>query len=208
MATRHLDCATLPLLPGQFATLAGPVGRALEEIGVAAYVLDRSGEIVWMNRRARELFGDRVGRLYTETVAPDSALAARTAFVKKISGTESHTREVGVLYTADGARILVEIDAVAMRCNADIVGVFGVISIKNTRPQPAAVRREQDAVLTPRQLQVLREMAHGASTDEIASLLSLSRTTVCNHIARAMAALGAHTRLQAVIHAQRRGLIA
>ena len=207
MVTGHPDYATLLVLPGQSTTAPEPVGRALEEIGVAAYMLDRDGEIVWMNRRAREVFGDRVGDLYTETVTPDTALIARTAFAEKIAGTRSHTHEVGVLFAADGDRIPVEITAVAMRCDGVVVGVFGVISIMNIRPLPVATRWER-GVLTPRQMQVLRELAGGASTDEIASVLSLSRTTVRNHIANTMAALGAHTRLQAVIDAQRRGLIA
>jgi two-component system, NarL family, response regulator DesR len=61
--------------------------------------------------------------------------------------------------------------------------------------------------LTPRQLDVLRLLAEGRSTDEIASKLGLSRTTVRNYIAGVLAVLGAHSRLQAVIVARKSGLI-
>jgi DNA-binding NarL/FixJ family response regulator len=61
--------------------------------------------------------------------------------------------------------------------------------------------------LTKRQLDVLRLLAAGRSTAEIAADLGLSQTTVRNYIANLLAALGAHTRLQAVIAAREAGLI-
>jgi DNA-binding CsgD family transcriptional regulator len=63
-------------------------------------------------------------------------------------------------------------------------------------------------LLTPRQLEVLNLLAEGKSTREIADELWLSQTTVRNHIAGLMAALGVHTRRQAVIAAERGGLLA
>jgi DNA-binding NarL/FixJ family response regulator len=61
--------------------------------------------------------------------------------------------------------------------------------------------------LTTRQLVVLRLLAAGRSTAEIAADLGLSQTTVRNYVANLLAALGAHTRLQAVIAARKAGLI-
>ncbi len=61
--------------------------------------------------------------------------------------------------------------------------------------------------LTPRQLDVLRLLAEGRSTAEIATELGLRQTTVRNYVANLLAALGAHTRLQAVIAAGKAGLI-
>lgn len=61
--------------------------------------------------------------------------------------------------------------------------------------------------LTRRQLEVLRLLADGKATDQIASELGLSRTTVRNHIANLLAALGAHSRLQAVVVARRVGIL-
>jgi DNA-binding NarL/FixJ family response regulator len=61
--------------------------------------------------------------------------------------------------------------------------------------------------LTSRQLDVLRLLAEGRSTAEIATELGLSTTTVRNYIANVLSALGVHTRLQAVVAARKAGLI-
>ena len=61
--------------------------------------------------------------------------------------------------------------------------------------------------LTPRQLEVLRLLSEGRSTADIARELGLRPTTVRNYIANLLAALGVHTRLQAVIAGRRTGLI-
>ena len=67
--------------------------------------------------------------------------------------------------------------------------------------------RRFSGVLTARQLDVLRLLADGKSTGEIAHELNLSQTTVRNHVAGLIAALGVHTRLQAVIAAKRAGML-
>ena len=64
-----------------------------------------------------------------------------------------------------------------------------------------------DTALTPRQIEILQLIAEGESTSQIAERLHLSPTTVRNHIARALAGLGVHTRVQAVVAASGRGLI-
>ena len=61
--------------------------------------------------------------------------------------------------------------------------------------------------LTKRQLEVLCLLAEGRSTAEITTELGLRKTTVRNHVANLLAALGVHTRLQAVIAARKAGLI-
>jgi PAS domain S-box-containing protein len=64
-----------------------------------------------------------------------------------------------------------------------------------------------EANLTPRQLEIVRLLSAGASTDQIASELFLSRETVRNHIRRMLAALGVHSRLAAVAKARALGLL-
>jgi DNA-binding NarL/FixJ family response regulator len=61
--------------------------------------------------------------------------------------------------------------------------------------------------LTKRQLEVLRLLAEGFSTAEVATELGLRQTTVRNYVANLLAALGVHTRLQAVIAARKAGLL-
>jgi PAS domain S-box-containing protein len=61
--------------------------------------------------------------------------------------------------------------------------------------------------LTRRELEVLRLLARGAETPEIARELGISSTTVRNHVQHLLEKLGAHTRLQVVSLAQRHGLL-
>jgi DNA-binding NarL/FixJ family response regulator len=61
--------------------------------------------------------------------------------------------------------------------------------------------------LTKRQLEVLRLLADGKSTAQIAAELDLSRTTVRNYIANLLTALGVHSRLQAVVSARNAGIL-
>lgn len=70
-------------------------------------------------------------------------------------------------------------------------------------------RRATPAVeLTVREIDVLELLAAGVSTVAVANRLDISVNTVRNHLARAMAKLGAHSRLGAVAEALRLGLVA
>ena len=61
--------------------------------------------------------------------------------------------------------------------------------------------------LTERQVEVLRELANGRSTKEIALALRLSPGTVKTHTAAVMAALGVANRTEAAIKARELGLL-
>lgn len=61
--------------------------------------------------------------------------------------------------------------------------------------------------LTPRQIDVLREIAAGLSNAEIAAKLVLSAATVKTHINHVLAKTGARDRAQLVAYAFRRGLV-
>jgi DNA-binding NarL/FixJ family response regulator len=54
---------------------------------------------------------------------------------------------------------------------------------------------------------VLQMLGEGASTEQIAAMLHLSKETVRNHIRHVLRALGAHSRLEAVAKANRAGLL-
>ncbi len=86
--------------------------------------------------------------------------------------------------------------------------VFGVVLPGKPRdPVPDA------PILTSRQNQVLQLLGEGASTEQIAAMLHVSKETVRNHIRHilralgALGALGAHSRLEAVALAHRQGLL-
>jgi len=61
--------------------------------------------------------------------------------------------------------------------------------------------------LTPRQRQILRLLSAGASTDEIANELCISKETVRNHVRHILKALSSHSRLAAVAKARMLGLV-
>ncbi|MBK7704634.1 MAG: response regulator transcription factor [Acidobacteria bacterium] len=61
--------------------------------------------------------------------------------------------------------------------------------------------------LSTRQIEILRFLARGVKSAEIAKELFISRTTVNNHIQHIFKKLDAHTRLEAVRRAEQAGLI-
>ncbi len=71
-------------------------------------------------------------------------------------------------------------------------------------------RREVEAQLerlTPREKEVLRMMAEGTSSREIASRLGISYTTVRTHIRSLGSKLGVHSKLEAIVKARELALI-
>ena len=61
--------------------------------------------------------------------------------------------------------------------------------------------------LSRREREVLGLLADGAGTDTISELLFISRNTVRAHVQRVITKLGAHSKLEAVAIARRRGLL-
>ncbi|HBO78981.1 MAG TPA: DNA-binding response regulator, partial [Cupriavidus sp.] len=71
-------------------------------------------------------------------------------------------------------------------------------------PQTRAYRPSQ---LTPRQLEVLNQLNLGRSNKVIAYHLGLSENTVRVHVAAILDHLGVVSRVEAILEAQRRGLV-
>ena len=106
-------------------------------------------------------------------------------------------RRLAALVKADPDIVLV-----AEAEQADVVVSERVIATA----APATVAREGTA-LTPRELDVLRLVAHGLGNKEIAAELQLSTHTVKYHLASVLAKLGVRSRTEAVSRGIRTGLL-
>lgn len=173
--------------------ISGDVEFALEAISVPSYVIDASGVVRWLNPAAEKLVGDVRGRQYTSVVAPEDGRRARELFAQKVMGTADVTDSEGVLFNGDGQRITVEISSVPLKREGRVIGVFGQFSELSAELPPPS-----DPRLTPRQTEVLRHLAQGRSTGQIADELQLSKETVRNHVRQLLRAMGVSSRLEAV----------
>lgn len=176
---------------------------AMEDLAAPAYVIDREGRFRWVNRAYVELFGDVRGRPFVDYVAPEHRQKARTNFARKVVGKTTTIFDLNVLDSA-GERVTVRITSAPLRQNGKIVGIFGIgIPV----PQPPAASPSLLDDLTPRQQEVLRLLAEGLETPEIAKRLGVAEETARNHIRALLRATGAHSRLEAVLMGMRLGVV-
>jgi PAS domain S-box-containing protein len=193
--------SALPRLP--VPPMVGDIEDALENIDVPAYAIDASGIIRWQNAAALRLVGDARGRRFTSVIVPEQSLEARETFTRNVIGAQGVKDAPVELLRPDGRRVKVEICSAPLREGERVVGMFG-LATQVREPTPERVHPH----LTPRQHQVLHLLARGHSTDQIAAELHLAVVTVRNHVRRLLRALGAHSRLEAIVIARRDGLIA
>jgi PAS domain S-box-containing protein len=178
--------------------LGGDVEAALERVRVPAYMIDRDGDAA-----ALAIVGDVRGKHFTSVVAPEERRRAHEIFYRNLTGPLEGSDNKGVVIGASGERVTVELSAVPFTRDHRVIGVFGqVVSVDEQMPP------SPPPGLTPRQIEVLHLLEEGRSTDQIANELHLSTETVRNHINRLMQALGAHSRLEAVVLARREHILA
>jgi DNA-binding CsgD family transcriptional regulator len=185
------------------AWLGGDIDDALDQLRMPAHLVDSNNLVRWQNAKSVALFGDIRGRSFAGLVAPEAQEATLVEFAKKVLGTARTTDFETVLLRPSGGRVPVEIHSVAVENGERVVGVFGIVDVDAARSVPPPLR----AGLTRRQFEVLRALARGASTAQLAEEFNLSRETVRNHVRGILRALHVHSRLAAVAEARRRGLI-
>jgi DNA-binding NarL/FixJ family response regulator len=123
----------------------------------------------------------------------DALAAGASAFLLKAAPPEDLIRAIRVV--AEGEALL------APSVTRRLIEEFA------KRPEPASRKPKELATLTERELEVLREVAHGHTNHEIAQRLHVSETTVKTHMAHLLGKLGLRDRVQAVILAYEAGLV-
>ena len=175
--------------------------RTLRRVKVPSFIAASDGTITWENEAAEKMFGDLRRRPFGTVVAPEDVPLVQRQLERKLRGATLTDYEVEV-FTADGRRRRAEISSVPIENGDDCHAVFGVVL--PGKPRDPAARMPQ---LTARQNEVLQLLAEGASTEQIAAMLHVSKETVRNHVRHILRALGAHSRLEAVAKAHRQGLL-
>lgn len=95
---------------------------------------------------------------------------------------------------------------VSPEMTAKLVAAFQ--SLSAAPPAPAAAAQPADPIVTlsPREREILRHIARGASNKEIARALDIAETTVKIHVQHILRKLNLSSRVQAAVYAAERGL--
>jgi PAS domain S-box-containing protein len=195
----------MPSLAERVAALGSDIYLALEKLTVPVVVIDGAGVLVYGNDAATTRFGELQGRLFTSFLAPESLPLARDSFARKMLGVEQASELKLTLIDKDGRRVPAEVTAVALEKEGHVVGVFGLVDVRDVE-RPVAPSPE--VRLTPRQTEVLRHLAAGCTTEQMSELMGIEVHTVRNHVRDLLRRLRAHSRLEAVVRAQELGLTA
>lgn len=96
----------------------------------------------------------------------------------------------------------------AVDLNMTVIQIGGrSVLIHRIPNQTRGAAHRHQTTLTPRQLEVLKLLGDGLTTDAIAHRLVIETVTAKNHIQRVLQALGCHSRVEAIAKARRQGLI-
>lgn len=155
------------------------------------------GRSCWKILKGRDLFSNR----YCDRTCSIRAMA--------LAGEPIHATEL-LFRHADGSAIQVNMSAFVVlgKRGKEIVHILRGVSPREEQRRLSHASSEQaDSRLSSRQLEVLRHLADGRGTREIAELLCIAPSTVRHHIQRILHRLRAHRRLEAVALARRIGLL-
>jgi DNA-binding NarL/FixJ family response regulator len=142
--------------------------------------------------RARVAFEDAI-RHYRRSGAPYEESLARLALARQLQAVGR--RRDATVHAAAASRVLSRLGAT--RAAGEAEGLASAV----VRPAVG------DALLTPRELEVLRLVAAGRTNREMARELVLSEHTVNRHVTNILTKLGTGSRSAAVAEAMRQGLM-
>jgi DNA-binding CsgD family transcriptional regulator len=181
--------------------------------GAAVFRTDAQSRIQEWNPACEELTGissaDAEGRSCWEVIAgrddaggiichPGCSVARNAREGRPVRCADLHVR------TPVGRRRLT-ISTIVLRHEHDTTVLHPVRA--TSEPTARAVTVQREPRLTPRQRQILSLLAGGVRVKQIAARLTLSETTVRNHVHAILAELGAHSQLEAVARARALSLL-
>ena len=209
---------------------AKDIFAALQDTDIGVYAVTLDQEIVFWNRGAEEILGhspdEVLGRRCYEVLAGtrgDSLVPACINGCPSMGAIRSReiprTIEANLLH-ATGDRIRASVTPMVVAGdeeNAPVLihlfqGAAAASSadgaVDGASDGPAEERRPaRRGRLAPRELEVLRLVARGRSTQQIADELEISPHTVRNHVRHFRRKLDARTKLDAVLTAMRLGIL-
>lgn len=191
-----------------------------------AFAVNGNQQIVAWNDAAERLLGIRADDViglrcfealetYNRALCADCGLCpAGTAWTRRAasecdpstSPTERPVRQVR-LTTLTARTVGGQARIVHLLREAPVSDPFHPPASQMASPGASGGRLPRPAALTQRELEVLRLLGVGHSTDEIAGELSITRVTARNHVNKVLDKLGANSRLQAVVIASQLRLI-
>jgi PAS domain S-box-containing protein len=192
----------------------------------AAFAVDSAGRISAWNKAAAELFGlsetqvinvrchkifqccDENGpvcseRCVIERAAVDNGL--RTSFDLRIQTRSGKLWcNLSTLIASDSASRVRHAIYIVRPCEISKRLEQALSEFVRTRTVPAP---HLNVRLTSREVEVLKSLAKGHNTRKIANQLNISSATVNNHVKHILTKFDAHTRLEAIRHAESVGVI-
>jgi DNA-binding NarL/FixJ family response regulator len=180
-------------------TVVGNAGSVAESAAAAAEVMP---DIVLLDFRLNDGTGADAAEAIRR-VAPNAKhifLTREDSDVARFAALESGAS--GFIHKSKAAGEVV--DAIRkVAAGGTLITPSSIAALINRRRQTDSQRES----LTPREKEVLRMMAQGISSREIANKLGISYATVRTHIRSLDAKLGVHSKVQAIVKARELALI-
>jgi DNA-binding NarL/FixJ family response regulator len=179
------------------------VGEASSGEEAIKVVEDTKPDVIFMDVRMPGINGIQATRVIRER-HPETKVILFTVDESRASISEAIQAGVsGYLLKDVGVAELVNAARLAMQGKAVIHPSLTQAFIEEVR----LVDRKPEAPLSPREIEILQQVAYGATTKEVADELGISFHTVKTHLERIFEKLGANDRAQAVAIAIRQGLV-
>jgi PAS domain S-box-containing protein len=187
----------------------GALADALDLFVMPVALYDADGTAVAANNAAAEAGGytaaELAGRHFGDLALPSAREAARAHFDRCIETAEPVEFET-IFVKASGGQSAVRLRLLPL---AEARQVIAVLLVAYVAKEDHLIAQQLGSApaLTRRQHEILVLLASAHSTTEIAERLGLATETVRNHVRALLKELNAHSRLEAVVIAERLGML-